>query len=96
MIRVCSLLLVASIGLAACSTTESLESAERKCAREASLADGIGGSIRGGVSTDGPTGGISLTITDNIFAPKDEIAVYENCVYKRTGKSPSRTLGMVR
>ncbi len=96
MIRITSLIVVACVGLAACSTTESLESAERKCAREASLADGIGGSIRGGVSTNGPTGGLSLTVTDNIFAPKDEIAVYENCVFKRTGKSPSRTLGMVR
>ena len=96
MIRIVTLALAASAALSACSTTESMASAERKCAREASLADGVGGNVRAGVGSDGATGGLSLTITNDIFAPKDEITVYENCVFKRTGQSPSRSLAMVR
>lgn len=96
MTRLVILTAVAALSLAACSTTESMASAERKCAREASLADGFGGTARAGVGSDGATGGLSLTITNDIFAPKDEITVYENCVFKRTGKSPSRSLAMMR
>lgn len=94
MIRVS--LMAALLGLAACGTTESLERAEEKCAARAALADGYGGELRAGVGSNGATGGLSLTITDDILAPKDPIIVYENCVYKRTGQSPSRSLAMVR
>ena len=91
-----ALILAASLALTACTGVESQRAAEERCAAEASLADGIGGNIRAGVGTGGARGGLSLTITDNIFAPKDEITVYENCVFKRTGQSPSRSLAMVR
>ena len=96
MTRFLIFLTIAALGLSACSTTESMASAARKCARAARLADGFGGTARAGVGSDGATGGLSLTITNDIFAPKDEITVYENCVFKRTGKSPSRSLAMMR
>ncbi len=96
MTRILTFVLFASCALSGCTSTESMASAEQKCAGEADLADGFGGNVRAGIGSDGATGGLSLTITENIFAPKDEIIVYENCVFRRTGQSPSRSLAMVR
>jgi hypothetical protein len=91
------LLTVAGLGLAGCGLGPgpSLAKIEESCAARARAADGVTGSIRGGVTSNGPAGGLRLTITDDILNPQDPDIVYENCVFQRTGQGPSRPLGLV-
>ena len=82
--------------LLACAPTPiPLERAERDCAIDARLSDGVAGEVRVGVGTGGPKAGVSLILTDDIFDPRTPEEFYAACVRKKSGRSPSRPLAAV-
>lgn len=95
MTRPVFLLALAGLGLAACSGLMSVTAAEEACAAQSDLSDGFRGEVRGGVGTDGPGGGLRLTVTDRVFNPVSPEDFYDNCVFQRSGQGPTRPLGTV-
>ncbi len=87
---------VAVLGLSACSGTINVKNAEEQCAAEADLSDGFRGEARAGVGTDGPSGGLRLTVTNRVFNPQSPEDFYDNCVFRKSGQGPTRTLASVR
>ena len=90
-----TLIAVALLGLSACSGMTSVRNAEEACAQNADLSDGIRGQVRAGIGTNGPTGGLSITVTDRILNPTTPEEFYDNCVFQRSGQAPTRTLVQV-
>ena len=90
-----SLVIVAAIGLTACSGVMSVSTAEERCAAESDLSDGFRGQVRAGVGSNGPSGGLKLTVTDRVFNPMSPEEFYDNCVFRRSGQAPTRTLTQV-
>ena len=81
--------LMALAALAACSGgPPTRATAERLCAPEARLADGIAGSVGVGGGSGGPTAGGRLTITSDILNPRDERQALEDCVARRLAGRP--------
>ncbi|MCU4651238.1 hypothetical protein N8I71_00220 [Roseibacterium sp. SDUM158016] len=74
-----SLVLVA--GCAAQPMTR--ERAARLCADEAREADGISGTLRAGVGSEGAVGGGSLRITSAILDPQSEADALQACITRR-------------
>ncbi|MFT5060201.1 MAG: hypothetical protein ACI9KS_002670 [Sulfitobacter sp.] len=91
-----TLVAVATLGLSACSGTTNVKSAEEQCAADADLSDGFRGEARAGVGTNGPSGGLRLTVTNRVFNPQSPEDFYDNCVFQKSGQGPTRTLASVR
>lgn len=87
---------VAALGLSACSGTMSVKTAEERCAAESDLSDGFRGEVRAGVGSNGPSGGLRLTVTDRVFNPQSPEDFYDTCVFQKSGQGPTRTLASVR
>ncbi len=61
------------------------------CEQRARAAQGPTGEVRAGISSD--RGGVfeaDIGITDDFIRGRDPQAVYESCVYRKTGEPPVR------
>jgi len=86
------LCLAAFTALTACDPVPmSPERAAQICEEQARAAQGPTGSVTFGVnSRTGPYTGASIGITDDYLRGRDPLAVYSNCVMRRTGQAPIR------
>lgn len=76
------------LGLAACGPV-SVEQAERMCYDRARLAAAPRGEIGMGVNSEGSVGaGIKLEISSDYIAGRDPSAIYDSCVYQKSGQPP--------
>ncbi|MDO9641322.1 MAG: hypothetical protein Q7J44_22580 [Pseudotabrizicola sp.] len=70
-----------------------LPQAERECFQRARLAQQPRGEVAAGIGTGGRVGGrIKLEVTSDYVMGRDPAAVYDSCVYQKSGQAPSRPL----
>jgi hypothetical protein len=80
------------VALAACEPVpmDALRAAQ-VCEERARAAQGPTGSVTFGVnSQSGPSLGASIGVTGDFLAGRDPVAVYESCVFEKTGQAPIR------
>lgn len=78
--------------LAACGPV-TVEQAERQCFERARLAAGPRGEIGVGVGSDGRVAAsVDVTVTSDYLGGRDPSAVFDACVYQKSGQPPSRPL----
>lgn len=78
--------------LAACGPV-SLQQAERACFERARLAQQPRGTVGVGVNSDGKTSGLlELQVSTDFLQGRDPSAVYDQCVYQKSGQAPSQPL----
>jgi hypothetical protein len=87
MIRAFGLLLV----LAACGPV-SVQQAERQCLARAKAATGPQGEVRMGISGGQPRGSIKIDVNSDYLMGRDPSAVYDQCVFQKSGQPPSQPL----
>lgn len=76
--------------LAACGPIP-LQDAERQCMRRAELAERPRGYIEMGAGSGGRTyTGLEISASSDFFMGRDPAAVYQSCVYQKSGEMPSR------
>ena len=88
-------LLVIALAVGACSTPQppSRATAERLCAPEARQADGVSGRVGVAGGSDGPSAGGRVTITSDIFNPRNEQDALRDCVNRRLNGQPDPSGG---
>ena len=85
-------LLVPLALLAACGPV-TVEQAERQCFERARLAAAPRGEVGFGVGSGGQVGAnIELNLSSDFIAGRDPSAVFDACVYQKSGQPPSRPL----
>jgi len=84
-----TLLLGLFLVLTACGPV-SPERAARECEERARKAAGPTGQVRIGAGSGGVTTGLELAVTTDFLKGRDPIAVYDDCVWSRTGQAPIR------
>ena len=78
--------------LSACGPV-SLQQAERECFQRARLAQQPRGEIGVGIGSDGRVrSNIELNISSDYIQGRDPSAVFDQCVYEKSGMAPSRAL----
>ncbi|WP_420023282.1 hypothetical protein ACN9JG_00510 [Cereibacter azotoformans] len=77
--------------LAACGPV-TVEQAERACAERARLAEAPRGSVGVGAGSGGMVSNVELTVTSDYFMGRDPSAIYDACVYQKSGQPPTRPL----
>ena len=78
--------------LAACGPV-SREEAERSCFERARLAAQPRGEVGFGMGSNGSTAGnIEITVTSDYLQGRDPSAVYDACVYQKSGQLPLQPL----
>jgi hypothetical protein len=78
--------------LAACGPV-SLPQAEKACFEQARLAQQPRGKVAVGVNSDGKVGGeFELRVSSDYLQGRDPSAVYDQCVYQKSGQPPSQPL----
>jgi hypothetical protein len=79
--------------LAACDLPpQDPELAARDCEERARAAQGPTGTVSIGVNSDsGPFTAASIGVSSDYLQGRDPVAVYEQCVYQRTGALPIRS-----
>jgi len=77
--------------LAACGPV-SRENAEAQCFERARLAQQPRGLIGVGTGTNGPSARVELTVTSDYVMGRDPSAVYDACVFQKSGEPPSQPL----
>jgi hypothetical protein len=79
--------------LAACDLPpQDPELAARDCEERARAAQGPTGTVSIGVNSDsGPFTAASIGVSSDYLQGRDPVAVYEQCVYQRTGALPTRS-----
>ena len=78
--------------LAACGPV-SREQAERDCFQRARLAQQPRGEVGIGVNSNGKTAGrLELNVSSDWVQGKDPAALYETCVFTKSGEPPARPL----
>jgi hypothetical protein len=92
MIRALVPAIAALAALSACAAPYlTPERAAQVCEERARAAQGPTGSISVGLnSDDGPVAGASIGVTSDFLQGRDPLAVYEECVYQRSGQAPIR------
>jgi hypothetical protein len=84
---VCALLLLAACG------PVSLQQAERECFQRARLAQQPRGEVGVGVNSNGDIeSNFELNISSDYIQGRDPSAVFDQCVYEKSGMAPSRAL----
>lgn len=79
--------------LAAACGPVTVDQAERQCFERARLAAAPRGSVGVGVGSGGQVGGtFEVTVSSDYITGRDPSAVYESCVYQKSGQPPSRPL----
>ncbi|NEX47458.1 hypothetical protein [Pseudotabrizicola algicola] len=70
-----------------------VQQAERQCFERARLAQQPRGEIAAGVGSGGRAAGrIKLEVSSDFIMGRDPSAVYDSCVYQKSGQPPSRPL----
>jgi hypothetical protein len=70
-----------------------LAQAERQCFERARLAQQPRGEVAFGVGSGGRTASsVKLEVTSDFIMGRDPSAVYDSCVYQKSGQAPSRPL----
>ena len=70
-----------------------LPQAERECYQRARLAQQPRGEIGVGVGSDGKVRSrLEMTVTSDFLQGRDPSAVYDACVFQKSGQAPSRPL----
>lgn len=78
--------------LSACGPV-SLQQAEKACFETARLAQQPRGKVGVGVDSNGKVGGaFELNISSDYLQGRDPSAVYDQCVYQKSGLAPSQPL----
>jgi hypothetical protein len=78
--------------LSACGPV-SLQQAERACFERARLAQQPRGEVGIGIDSNGDVGGnIELNVSSDYIMGRDPSAVFDQCVYEKSGLPPSRPL----
>lgn len=86
------LMILTLLGLAACGPV-TVQQAERQCLDRALLAAHPRGEASLGMASGGHVGaGLSVTISSDYITGRDPSAVYDACVYQKSGQPPSRPL----
>jgi hypothetical protein len=83
--------LAALVLLAACGPM-SVERAEEACYDRARLAAGPRGMVAVGAGSGGAASKVRLTVSSEWLQGKDPSALYNSCVYKKSGQPPRRPL----
>ncbi len=85
-------LALAGLALAACGPVPVAE-AERQCLERAQLSQQPRGAVAVGIGSGGRvSGSVGLTVTSDFIMGRDPSAVYESCVFQKSGEPPSRPL----
>lgn len=83
--------ILALAGLAACGPV-SVQQAEQQCfANAAQAANPLSGTTIG-AGTEGLTGELNLTVSSDFLQGRDPSAVYDACVFNKSGQMPTRPL----
>jgi len=77
--------------LVACGPV-SVQDAEQQCFERARLAQQPRGSVAMGVANGRPAGGASITISSDYLLGRDPSAVYDQCVFQKSGQPPGQPL----
>ena len=86
------LILLAPLLLVACGPIP-VQQAERQCLERARLAQQPRGEVGVGISSDGKAhGSLGVTVTSDFIMGRDPSAVYDTCVYQKSGQAPTRPL----
>jgi hypothetical protein len=86
------LALLAPLFLLSCGPIP-LHQAEAQCFERARLAQQPRGEIGAGISSDGKAAGnFELNVSSDFLLGRDPAAVYDTCVYQKSGQPPSRPL----
>lgn len=85
------LALAAAAVLTACAPIPR-DVAESQCFQQARLAKQPRGSVGLGVTSGGPAATGEITVTSDFLMGKDPSAVYDACVFQKSGQPPSRPL----
>jgi hypothetical protein len=92
MIRAAVLLMSLMLTLAACGPV-TVADAERQCLARAYDATGPHGSVAVGVGGNGQARGkVSLGVTSDFLMGRDPSAVFDQCVYQKSGQPPTQPL----
>lgn len=84
--------LVAAAGLLGACGPIPLPRAEAQCYERARLAQRPRGEAYFGATTAGPAAGLTLTVTSDYLQGRDPAAVYDACVFQKSGLPPSQPL----
>lgn len=86
------LLLLPFLAFAACGPVP-VNRAEQQCLDRALLAAKPRGMISAGVNSSGnATGGLRLQVSSDFLLGRDPSAVFDTCVYQKSGQPPTRPL----
>ena len=92
MMRFAALILAPALALAACGPIP-VNRAEEQCFDRARLAAKPRGMISAGVNSSGDTSaGLKLEVSSDYLMGRDPSAVYDTCVYQKSGQAPTRPL----
>lgn len=81
-----------AVPLVACGPV-TVQQAERQCFERARLAASPRGTVGLGVGSGGQAAGsIELTVSSDYLTGRDPSALFEACVYQKSGQPPSRPL----
>ena len=81
------------VGLLAACGPIPLQQAEKACFERARLAQRPRGEVFLGANSNGQTNaGLELDISSDFLQGRDPSAVYDQCVYQRSGQPPSQPL----
>ena len=84
-------LLAAGLALAACAPVP-VEVAERQCLAQLRPTAPISGEAVMGVTSEGALSKVDLTLNLGSGAIRDPSAAYDACVYRKSGRMPTRPL----
>lgn len=68
------------------------QQAEADCFARARGATGPHGKVGVGVGSNGPEADLELSVSSDYLQGRDPAAVYDACVYQKTGQPPSQPL----
>lgn len=87
-----ALLLLLGLSAAACGPIP-VDRAERACLDRARLAASPRGEVGVGIGSNGrAAGSLEVTVTSDYIMGRDPSAVYDSCVYQKSGQPPTRPL----
>ncbi len=69
-----------------------MQQAEEQCFLSARQAVNPLAGSKVGVGSDGFTGDLQLTVSSDFIQGRDPSALYESCVFRKSGQPPSRPL----
>ena len=84
--------LLPAIALVAACAPMSVERAEEACFARARLAEHPRGMVVGGAGSGGAAGKVRLEVSSDWLRGRDPAALYDSCVFQKSGRFPRRPL----